>query len=71
MLLERALSSSGAGQLLARAHAVRQIMRLGFTVPLDDVTCEVFRVLEIMDAEEKRFEKQQADEQEKKWRATR
>lgn len=46
-------------------------MRLGFQIPLDDITYEVFNVLEIMDAEEKRFDKQKLDEQENKWRATR
>jgi hypothetical protein len=45
-------------------------MQLGFAFSLDEVTCEVFRVLDVMDAEEKRYEKQRADEQERKWRST-
>jgi len=56
--------------MLARASAIRRSMQLGFAFSLDEVSCEVFRALDVMDSEEKRFEKQKAEEQERKWRAT-
>jgi len=69
-MLQQALEASESGQRLARASSIRRAMQLGFSLSLDEISCEVFRVLDLMDSEEKRLERQKAEEQERKWRAT-
>lgn len=67
--LENALSGSEAGQLLGRATALRRATQLGLSVTLDDISCEVYHVLDLMDAEERKYETERNEEREREWRA--